>query len=116
MESFKELEEGKTPGPMVEIEFWDTRHANMQNLHEQLCRKSTQSIVSILKHTKSGYYSMFRLVYLKVNLKIQWSLTIFRNLYRHVVSKLNEAQDISMHLKTLVKPLKVNKMHNSFSN
>ena len=43
-------------------------------------------------------------------------VTIFRNLYRHVVSKLNEAQDISMHLKTLVKPLKVNKMNNSFFN
>ena len=70
MESFKELEEGKTPGPMVEIEFWDTRHANMQSLHEQLCRKSTQSIVSILKHTKSGYYSMFRLADRKVNLKV----------------------------------------------
>ena len=59
MESFKELEEGKNPGPMVEMEFWDSRHKNMESLHEQLCRTSTKNLVSILKHTKSGYFPMF---------------------------------------------------------
>ena len=106
MESLKELEEGKNPGPMVEMEFWDSRHKNMESLHEQLCRKSTKNIVSILKHTKSGYFPMFRFVF-KI---ILWSYVhqfFHRNLYRHVVSKLNEAQDISMHLKTLTKPFKV---------
>ena len=60
MESLKELEEGKNPGPMIEIQFWNIRHTNLESLHEQLCMKTTKSMVNILKLTKSGYYSMFR--------------------------------------------------------
>ena len=32
---------------------------------------------------------------------------VFRNLYKNVVQKLNEAEDISMHLKTIIKHFKV---------
>ena len=60
MESQKVLEEGKNPGPMTEIEFWNTRYKNLENLYEQLTNKVSRSMVNILKYTKSGYYTMFR--------------------------------------------------------
>ena len=36
MECDKELEEGKNPGPMVEIEFWDAKCRNLESLFEQV--------------------------------------------------------------------------------
>ena len=60
MESQKDLEDGKNPGPMTEIQFWDIRHDNMKGLHDQLNSELTRSMVSILKQAKSGYYTMFR--------------------------------------------------------
>ena len=81
MESFKELDEGKTPGPMVEIEFWDSRHKNMESLHEQLCRKSTKNLVSILKHTKSSYFPMFRLGFLSDSFYRLYVIDYFTEIY-----------------------------------
>ena len=62
MESQKEIEEGKTPGPEIEIKFWQMRFANLQNLHDQLTSSSSKSMVNILKLTKSGYLVLFRLI------------------------------------------------------
>ena len=61
MESQKEIEEGRNPGPDIEIKFWQTRFANLKNLHDQLTSKSSKSMVNILKITKSGYLVLFRL-------------------------------------------------------
>ena len=36
MECDKELEEGKNPGPMVEIEFWEAKCRNLESLYEQV--------------------------------------------------------------------------------
>ena len=38
---------------------------------------------------------------------------VFRNLYKNVVQKLNEAEDISMHLKTIIKHFKVRILYRS---
>ena len=62
MESQKEIEEGKNPGPEVEIQFWQMRFANLQNLHDQLTSNLSKSMVNILKLTKSGYLVLFRLI------------------------------------------------------
>ena len=62
MESQKEIEEGRNPGPDIEIKFWQTRFANLKNLHDQLTSKSSKSMVNILKITKSGYLVLFRLI------------------------------------------------------
>ena len=62
MESQKEIEEGRNPGPDIEIKFWQIRFANLKNLHDQLTSKSSKSMVNILKITKSGYLVLFRLI------------------------------------------------------
>ena len=36
MECDKELEEGRNPGPMLEIEFWDAKCRNLESLFEQV--------------------------------------------------------------------------------
>ena len=36
MECDKDLEEGKNPGPMVEIEFWEAKSRNLESLFEQV--------------------------------------------------------------------------------
>ena len=38
MECDKDLEEGKNPGPMVEIEFWEAKSRNLESLFEQVDR------------------------------------------------------------------------------
>ena len=35
-ESSEELEEGKNPGPMTEIEFWEAKRINLESLFEQV--------------------------------------------------------------------------------
>ena len=60
MESQKDLEDGKNPGPDTEIKFWEMRFANLQNIHEQLTCRAARSMVNILVVTKSGYYVLFR--------------------------------------------------------
>ena len=36
LESQQELEEGKHPGPMTEIEFWQAKCINLESLYEQV--------------------------------------------------------------------------------
>ena len=36
MECDKELEEGRNPGPMVEIEFWEAKCRNLESLFDQV--------------------------------------------------------------------------------
>ena len=39
MECDKDLEEGRNPGPMVEIEFWEAKCRNLESLFEQVNKK-----------------------------------------------------------------------------
>ena len=112
MESQKEIEEGKNPGPEIEIKFWQIRFANLQNLHDQLTSSSSKSMVNILKLTKSGYLVLFRLILLIIQYLNNCVNELFRNIYRNVVWKLSEAQDIALHLTPLINPLKVILMRN----
>lgn len=44
MECDKDLEEGKNPGPMVEIEFWEAKSRNLESLFEQVDQCIAMSI------------------------------------------------------------------------
>ena len=35
-DSAEELEEGNNPGPMTEIQFWDSKRINLESLFEQV--------------------------------------------------------------------------------
>ena len=39
LSSEKELKNGGSPGPMVEVLFWDAKCYNLESLHEQVTRK-----------------------------------------------------------------------------
>ena len=60
MECDKELEEGRHPGPMVEIEFWEAKCRNLESLFEQMKNSTTRNMASILNVTDSAYYPCFK--------------------------------------------------------
>ncbi|KAI8900476.1 dynein heavy chain and region D6 of dynein motor-domain-containing protein [Globomyces pollinis-pini] len=77
------LEEGLNPGPMVEIDFWTAKAANLKSIHQQLTDPKIQKISDVLKSSKSTYYPAFKMI------------------FDEVVFALEEASDISTFLKTL---------------
>ncbi|KAI9189963.1 hypothetical protein H9P43_001396 [Blastocladiella emersonii ATCC 22665] len=77
------LDEGKNPGPSVEIEFWQARAANLKGIHEQLHGSKISKIGKLLKETQSSYYSAFT------------------GILEDVTLALDEASDISLYLQTL---------------
>ena len=60
MECEKELEEGRNPGPLVEIEFWEAKCRNLESLYEQMKNSTTRNMASILNVTDSAYYPCFK--------------------------------------------------------
>ncbi|KAJ3096963.1 hypothetical protein HDU97_005410 [Phlyctochytrium planicorne] len=77
------LEEGLNPGPMVEIDFWAAKSANLKSIHQQLTDEKIQKISKILELSKSTYYPAFKMI------------------FNEVVFALDEASDINNYLKTL---------------
>jgi dynein heavy chain, axonemal len=43
------LDEGLSPGPMVEIDFWAAKAANLKSIHEQLADEKIQKISKVLQ-------------------------------------------------------------------
>ena len=43
--------EGKYPGPMTEIRFWDSKCINLESLYEQMKAPTTKNMASILDTT-----------------------------------------------------------------
>ncbi|KAI9209879.1 dynein heavy chain and region D6 of dynein motor-domain-containing protein, partial [Polychytrium aggregatum] len=77
------LDEGLNPGPMVEIDFWAAKAANLKSIHQQLTDEKIQKIGRTLESNKSTYYPAFKAI------------------MEEVVFALDEASDITMYLKTL---------------
>ncbi|KAJ3023806.1 hypothetical protein HKX48_000940 [Thoreauomyces humboldtii] len=77
------LEEGLNPGPMVEIEFWAAKAANLRSVHLQLTDEKIQKISRLLESSKSTYYPAFRMI------------------FDEVVAALDEADDITKYMKAL---------------
>eukprot|EP00899_Mesostigma_viride_P009330 jgi/Mesvir1/18399/Mv14277-RA.1 len=53
------LKEGLNPGPLVELDFWQAKAANLNSIHEQLSGEKIQKVVKVLDLTKSTYYPAF---------------------------------------------------------
>ena len=47
LSSEEELKNGGSPGPMVEVLFWDAKCYNLESLHEQVTRKLANSHFNI---------------------------------------------------------------------
>ncbi|KAJ3180788.1 hypothetical protein HDU85_003867 [Gaertneriomyces sp. JEL0708] len=81
--SAQPLEEGLNPGPMVEIDFWAAKAANLKSIHQQLTDEKIQRISKLLEASKSTYYPAFKMI------------------FEEVVATLDEANDISTYLRAL---------------
>ncbi|KAI8587105.1 dynein heavy chain and region D6 of dynein motor-domain-containing protein [Geranomyces variabilis] len=77
------LEEGLNPGPMVEIDFWAAKAANLKSVYQQLTDDKIQKISKLLEVSKSTYYPAFRMI------------------FDEVVAALDEADDITKYLRAL---------------
>lgn len=52
-------EQGQYPGPLVEVNFWTERAANLNSVHDQLAGEKIQKVVKVLELAKSTYYAAF---------------------------------------------------------
>ncbi|KAI9142914.1 dynein heavy chain and region D6 of dynein motor-domain-containing protein [Paraphysoderma sedebokerense] len=77
------LDAGLSPGPMVEIDFWQAKAANLKSIHEQLTGSRIGKVGRILEQQKSSYW------------------TAFQGMLDDVVRAVDEATDISLHLQPL---------------
>ncbi|KAJ3249578.1 hypothetical protein HDU78_000105 [Chytriomyces hyalinus] len=77
------LEQGLNPGPMVEIDFWAAKAANLKTILQQLTDSKIQKISKVLQASKSTYYPAFKMI------------------FDEVVFALDEASDINNYLKSL---------------
>ena len=59
-DSGAELADGKTPGPLAEINFWEAKCMNLESLFEQMKADTTRKMASILNVTDSAYYPTFK--------------------------------------------------------
>lgn len=57
------LEQGENPNPMVEIDFWTAKAANLKSIHQQLTDQKIQKISEVLKENKSTYYPAFKMIF-----------------------------------------------------
>lgn len=58
--SAQPLLEGKNPGPMVEIEFWDARRADLESVVDQLSAKKVVKMSHLLEKSLSSYYPAYK--------------------------------------------------------
>jgi len=75
--------EGLHPGPDEELEFWSSKAKNMNSVHVQLTSAKVAKVVKVLELTKSTYFPAFH------------------RLCKEVKDAADEANDNTMHLKTL---------------
>ncbi|XP_037074053.1 dynein beta chain, ciliary-like [Pollicipes pollicipes] len=75
---------GQSPGPMVEVQFWNSRAENLECIYDQMKDGDVKKMAIILEQSRSAYFPAFKAM------------------FRNVVAALNEAQDICLHLRPLV--------------
>ena len=83
LKSGQSLIDGKNPGPQEELKFWSDLSSNLLCIYEQLSSPKVKNMAQILREKDSSYFQ---------------SLV---NMYEDVRIHLEEARDISMHLKPL---------------
>ena len=58
--SAQPLLQGKTPGPLVEIDFWVARRADLESVVEQLYSEKVLKMSRLLEKTLSSYYPAYQ--------------------------------------------------------
>ncbi|KAJ7340470.1 hypothetical protein OS493_003218 [Desmophyllum pertusum] len=81
--SAQPLLEGHNPGPLVELDFWRARATNLECIFQQLHDVKVRRMAELLEKTQSSYFPAFK------------------KIFKDVVAALEEARDITMHLKPL---------------
>eukprot|EP00951_Prasinocladus_malaysianus_P027610 scaffold248621_cov41-Prasinocladus_malaysianus.AAC.2 len=51
---------GNHPGPLVELDFWTARAANLNSIFDQLSGEKVQKVVAVLEVAQSSYYPAFQ--------------------------------------------------------
>lgn len=72
------------PTPNDEIEFWNTRMKNLQNIYDQVCGDKVKSVIKILAKHDSVYF------------------TAFKGVFKNLDLALNSAKDITLYINPLV--------------
>ena len=65
------LENGAHQGPIVELDFWATKEANLLSINEQLNSEKVKSVVKVLELSRSSYYPSF----IRIREDVQEALT-----------------------------------------
>ncbi|CAH8620633.1 unnamed protein product [Schistosoma intercalatum] len=79
-DSSQPLLSGLHPTPLVELDFWKAKVANLENIYSQLCTPKVKQMAQILEQANSSYF------------------VPFKEMFKSIVTALREAQDIDMHL------------------
>ena len=58
--SAQPLLEGHNPGPLVEIDFWQARRADLESVMDQLCEPKVVKMTALLEKTLSSYYPAYK--------------------------------------------------------
>ena len=58
--SAQPLLEGKNPGPLVELDFWNARRADLESIQDQLSESKVVKMSSLLQRSLSSYYPAFQ--------------------------------------------------------
>lgn len=77
-------DEQTMPTPTDEINFWNGRLKNLQNIYEQLCDPRIKTIAAITEKIDSVYF------------------LDFRRTFQNVVESLHEANDVTLYLLPMV--------------
>lgn len=75
---------GKHPMPYDEIEFWNARQENLENILDQLRTAQIRTVIYVLEKLDSFCVSSFKIM------------------FQNLITKLNETRDITLHLNPLV--------------
>ena len=57
--SAQPLLEGKNPGPLVELDFWNARRADLESIQDQLSERKVVKMHSLLQRSASSYFPAF---------------------------------------------------------
>ena len=57
--SAQPLLKGENPSPIVEIEFWNARRADLESVADQLCVDKVVKMGQLLEKTRSSYFPAF---------------------------------------------------------
>lgn len=76
--SAEPLLRGEHPGPLVELDFWKARRADLESVVDQLCAEKVIKMSLLLEKSMSSYYPSYRAMLESIH------------------SALNEARDIKL--------------------